>query len=312
MSDTAATTLRRLFHLIPRLADDDEHVIEEIAREANTTAAQLMSDFVAISERFDVPGAFVEGVSILVDERTVTVHANHFHRPMRLTMPELCALELGLMVLRPTRTPAEQQPLDRALARLRDTVARLPTNDRHEGTRYAELADTGATSHLATLRSAVRDHRRVRLRYRAGAATASSVRDLSPHSLAFAEQLWYLVTTGDDGELRFFRLDRVEGVDLLDDVFEPNEGIAERARAAGRAFASDAVERMTVRYSPRIARWVAEREGKELDADGGLTLEHTVADEAWAIRHVLQYGADAEILAPQELRDAIVGKLASV
>ena len=73
MTETAATTLRRLFHLIPRLADDEEHVIEEVAREAETTPAQLMSDFVAISERFDVPGAFVEGVSILVDERTVTV-----------------------------------------------------------------------------------------------------------------------------------------------------------------------------------------------------------------------------------------------
>lgn len=312
MSETAATTLRRLFHLIPRLADDEEHVIEEVAREAETTPAQLMSDFVAISERFDVPGAFVEGVSILVDERTVTVHANHFHRPMRLTMPELCALELGLMVLRPTRTPAEQLPLDRALSRLRETVARLPTNDRHEGTRYAELADPGASTHLATLRAAVRDHRRVRLRYRAGAATSSTVRDVSPYSLAFAEQMWYLVTTGDEGELRFFRLDRVEGVDPLDDVFEPNEEIAERARAAGRAFASDATEQMTVRYSPRIARWVAEREGRQLDADGGLTMEHTVADEGWAVRHVLQYGADAEILAPERLRDAMAEKLASV
>ena len=67
---------------------------------------------------------------------------------------------------------------------------------------------------------------------------------------------------------------------------------------------------MTVRYSPRIARWVAEREGKELDANGGLTLEHTVADDAWAIRHVLQYGADAEILAPERLRDAMAEKLA--
>jgi proteasome accessory factor C len=186
----------------------------------------------------------------------------------------------------------------------------LPTNDRHEGIRYAELTDAGTSAHLAALRTAVRDHRRVRLRYRAGAATASTVRDVSPYSLAFAEQMWYLVSTGDEGELRFFRLDRVEGVELLDDVFEPNEEIAERARSAGRAFASDAAERMTVRYAPRIARWVAEREGKPLDADGGLTLEHTVADEAWAIRHVLQYGSDAEILAPRRLREAIAEKLA--
>jgi predicted DNA-binding transcriptional regulator YafY len=69
---------------------------------------------------------------------------------------------------------------------------------------------------------------------------------------------------------------------------------------------------MNVRYSPRIARWLAEREVKELDADGGLTLEHPLADESWAIRHVLQYGPDAEILSPARLRRQIVAKLASV
>ncbi len=62
---------------------------------------------------------------------------------------------------------------------------------------------------------------------------------------------------------------------------------------------------MTVRYSPRIARWVAEREGKPLDEDGSLTLEHPVADDSWAVRHVLQYGPDAELLEPAELREKV-------
>ena len=66
---------------------------------------------------------------------------------------------------------------------------------------------------------------------------------------------------------------------------------------------------MTVRYSPRIARWVAEREGAKLAADGSVTLEHVVADDAWAVRHVLQYGPEAEILAPEELREKLVGEL---
>jgi hypothetical protein len=53
---------------------------------------------------------------------------------------------------------------------------------------------------------------------------------------------------------------------------------------------------MRVRYSPRIARWIAEREGGEVDADGSLTLEHPLADVQWGVRHVLQYGPDAEVL----------------
>ena len=32
----------------------------------------------------------------------------------------------------------------------------------------------------------------------------------------------------------------------------------------------------------------------------------------WAVRHVLQYGADAEVLAPGELREAIVERLSAL
>ena len=69
---------------------------------------------------------------------------------------------------------------------------------------------------------------------------------------------------------------------------------------------------MTVRYSPRIARWIAEREEKPLDTDGSLTLEHPVADVHWAVRHVLQYGRDAEVLAPERVRTAVRERLAEL
>ena len=302
MTDTASGQLKRVLHLIPRLADGEEHALAEVAAAAETSPAELLRDLESISERFDAPGGFVEGVSILIEENTVCVTANQFHRPMRLTMPELCALELGLSMLRRERTPAEQAPIDRALVRLRDTITRVPTNDRHEGTRYADLGVSGSTEHLGMLRSALSSDRKVELRYRAGGATESSTRTICPHSLAHAEQMWYLVATGDDGALRFFRLDRVEAIRVLDETFEREGAASVRVQETGRAFVSDTTRRMTVRYSPRIARWVAEREGQPLAADGSLTMEHPVADESWAIRHVLQYGPDAELVAPPELR----------
>jgi predicted DNA-binding transcriptional regulator YafY len=66
---------------------------------------------------------------------------------------------------------------------------------------------------------------------------------------------------------------------------------------------------MKVRYSPRIARWIAEREGLSLAEDGSLTVEHPLADAEWGIRHVLQYGPDAEVLEPLDLRNEIVKRL---
>jgi proteasome accessory factor C len=312
MSDTASAQLKRVLHLIPRLADGEEHTLAEVAAAAGMKPAELLRDLESISNRFDTPGGFVEGVSILVEQDMVCVTASHFHRPMRLTMPELCALELGLTMLRRERTPAEQAPIERALDRLRQTISRVPTNDRHDGTRYADLHVAGDAEHLSTLRRAVTGHHKVELRYRSGGATESSTRTICPHSLVFAEQMWYLVATGDDDALRFFRLDRVEAVRVRDETFDRDAAVGLRVQEAGRAFVSDTSRRMTVRYSPRIARWVAEREGRALAEDGSLTLEHPVADESWAIRHVLQYGPDAELVGPAELRARVAERLASL
>ncbi len=312
MSQTASDQLKRILQLIPHLADEQEHPLDDLARSIGISATQLMSDFMSISDRFDAPGGFVEGVSIFVENDAVSVHANHFHRPMRLTMPELCAIELGLVMLRRERTPAEQAPIDRALERLRKTISNVPANDRHEGTRWAELAITGSAEHLATLREARRTHRKVALRYRSGSASESSERTIRPHAIVFAEQMWYVVAMCDDAVARFFRLDRMEDVTILDETFQPDEVALEKVMESGKLFSSDTARRMTVRYSPRIARWVAEREGKPLAADGSLTLEHPVADDAWAVRHVLQYGPEAELLEPAELRALLAERLAAM
>jgi proteasome accessory factor C len=312
MSDTAAAQLRRVLLLIPRLADGEEHALADVAREAGVNAEQVLRDIASISERFDTPGGFVEGVSIWLEQDTVCVTAREFHRPMRLTMPELCALELGLAMLRRERTPAEQAPIDGALSRLREAISLVPSNERHEGARWADLGDAGAAEHLATIREAIAGRRTLELRYRAGAARESSVREVAPHSLVFAEQMWYLIASTEGDALRFFRVDRVESVRMLDESFERDLTIGERVQEAGRAFASDTTRWMAVRYSPRIARWVADREGATLAADGSLTLEHPVADESWAVRHVLQYGPDAELLTPPDLREAVCERLSGM
>jgi predicted DNA-binding transcriptional regulator YafY len=312
VSQSATQQLKRILNLIPQLADEREHPLDDLASTIGVSPSQLMADFISISERFDAPGGFVEGVTIFVENDAVSVHANHFHRPMRLTMPELCAMELGLVMLRRERTPAEQPPIERALERLRQTISHVPANDRHEGIRYAELAMTGSAEHLSTLRDAYRSHNKVRLRYRSGAANEASERTICPHAIIFAEQMWYVVAMCEDAVARFFRLDRVEDVQVLDDTFEPDAQSVRSVMERGKPFASDTARSMTVRYSPRIARWVGEREGKPLAADGSLTVEHPVADDAWAVRHVLQYGPEAELLEPADLRALLAERLSAM
>src|SRR5262245_52537898 len=117
MTTTAADQLRRILQVIPRVADGDDHPIDELARIAGVDLDTLLADLNSLAQRFDVPGGFVEGVQVFVETETVSVNASHFLRPMRLTMPELCALELGLSMLRAERSPEDQAIIDRALDR---------------------------------------------------------------------------------------------------------------------------------------------------------------------------------------------------
>jgi proteasome accessory factor C len=121
----------------------------------------------------------------------------------------------------------------------------------------------------------------------------------------------YVIAYCASGEgIRVFRMDRLEGAEVLDERFEPVPGFSpDEVLREGRVFHAPGAGTMRVRYSPRIARWIAEREGRVPAADGSLVLEHPLADREWAMRHVLQYGADAEVLSPVELREAMQERL---
>ena len=315
MSGSAADQLRRILHLIPRLADGEPHSLEEISRTAGATVETVRDDLVSLVTRFQEPGGFVEGVQLYLEPDRVALISNHFRRPMRLTISELCALELGLAMLRTERPPHDHPVIERARERLRDAMAKLPSDTLPAG--ESHLAAVGADidpEHLAAARTALRGRRRMRLSYARADREAPDERVICPYALVAASGMFYIVAfcTRSDG-LRIFRLDRVHEAAVLDDRFEiPDSFSLDRVLREGRAFHGEGAEPLRVRYSPRIARWIAEREGVPLDADGSLTLDHPMADESWAIRHVLQYGPEAQVLEPPRVRAAIRQRLARI
>src|SRR5690606_4351253 len=114
------------------------------------------------------------------------------------------------------------------------------------------------------------------LSYRKSGATEATDRVTCPHALVAASGMLYVIAHGDDGEgIRVFRMDRVEEVAVLDDGFEPRADFSlDEMLRDGRVFHRPGVGTMRVRYSPRIARWIAEREGGAPAADGSLEVEH--------------------------------------
>ena len=309
MSDTAAAQLRRILQVIPQLGDGEPHPIAEVVERAGVDRAVLLEDLRTITDRLEAPGGFVEGLQIFLDPETVAINPSHFLRPMRLTRAELCALELGLAMLRGSRPAEEHRAIDRARDRLRGAISATAPGDGDD--RFASLGPAGDPEHLRRLREAHRDRRRVRLTYRKADAEAPSSRLLCPYGIVFTSGMWYVVADCGEEGLRIFRLDRVESVEVLAERYPaPKDFSLDAVLRDGKAFRSGEAETLRVRYSPAIARWLAEREGAALEADGSLVLEHPLADADWAVRHVLQYGPDAEVLEPAAVREAIVRRLA--
>jgi proteasome accessory factor C len=308
---SAVDQLRRILNLIPAIADGEPHRISELIWDTGISQEMLLDDLQSLTERFEVPGGFVEGLQIFVDTTTISMVPNHFLRPMRLTRAELCALELGLVILESERPREERTAISFARTQLQSVIAKLPEEDIATDLRYASLAVTGDLEHLRRLREAFRQRKRVRIRYRKAAEEKPTTRIICPYGIVFSSGMWYAVAHCDKAdEVRIFRLDRIESVEQLEVKFQaPKEDVIESLIKEGKAFQATDPRTLRVRYSPRVARWIAEREGKPLDEDGSLTMEHPLADVDWAVRHLLQYGPEVDVLEPNEVRAALVQRL---
>lgn len=132
---------------------------------------------------------------------------------------------------------------------------------------------------------------------------------IHPYVVAYADGSWYTVGWCAVSEgVRVFRVDRIleaapaEGTFQVPEDFDPSPFFD-----GGTVYHATEDREVRVRYSPKVARWVRERAGyrdAEIveDGDGGIVLRHRVADPRWVVSHALQYGPDAEILDPPEMR----------
>lgn len=310
----AAAQLRRILQVVPRIADGKDHDLREVAEAVGADFDTVRRDLYSLVARYDAPGGFVEGVQLYMEPDRVSFQTGQFDRPMRLSVPELCALELGLSVLRAQRPPDEHAVLERAGARLRSVIAKLPADPIPDGLYGASLGEHGSMELLVTVRTALRDHRKLRLVYRKSGSTEAGARVVHPYALISSSGMLYVIAHCEMKErISVFRMDRVEEAEATAERFEPLASVSLDALLAhGKPFIHPNPETLRVRYSPRVARWIAEREGRQLDADGGLEMEHPLADHEWAMRHVLQYGVEAEVLAPAGLREKLRTRLGAM
>lgn len=314
MSETAAARLRRLLLLIPHLADGEEHRVDDLATAIGVDRDTLVRDIDTLVMRADDRGGFVPNVSVYYTGDRVSLITTPFRRPMRLTSSELGALELGLAMLRAERPPDERKAVNGALERLRRALVAVPADAIAAMKREASLPESGDPDVRTAIQSALTARQKARIRYRGGAKTESTVRTVRPYAFVIASGSWYVLAYCEPSEkVKSFRLDRIESVEPTTEPYEiPTTFSVDEFLNDRKVLRTGEPRRMRVRYSSRIARWIAEREGVEPDTDGSLTMEHPLLDVQWGVRHVLQYGPDAEVLDPPEVRDEVARRLATL
>ena len=162
---------------------------------------------------------------------------------------------------------------------------------------------------------ALRENRVVRFWYRAVHWRKGHTRDVEPVHLACLADEWYLVAYDRAMEdLRHFAVSRIQSIDeVLAEVFEPREFNPDEyfANRFGRFVGEPGeVYDIEIRFSKDAAPWVLERtwhpkQETKKHRDGTLTLAFPAPSLYEVRRWVMQWGSDAEVIKPEELRQEL-------
>lgn len=280
MAERTPERLVRLLGLVAYLDGRTGVPVDEVARHFGVSPAQVLRDIDTLWVT-GTPGYFPDDLidfdADSLESGVVRItQVRGLARPLRLGTREAVALVAALRALAESVGPT-LDPGDGAV--LRSTIDLLSTaTGSAAATMDVQLTVDGAPEVLAAARTALREGRRMHLRY-VDASDRTSERDVDPWQLVTGDERSYLAawchTAGGE---RLFRLDRILAAQVLDVPVSTRQAAPE---TAFRPAKDDPL--VTITLSGR-ARWAAEQipveQVVEL-ADGGFALTLRVTSPAW-------------------------------
>jgi predicted DNA-binding transcriptional regulator YafY len=217
------------------------------------------------------------------------------------------AAELGLGAL---LTAAELKVLAALPAGLRESAALVRERFFLDAPGWFREGDQ--PRFLVELAAAVWEQRSLRIAYRG--RVGDRTRQIDPLGLVLKAGVWYAVARTEGG-FRTYRVSRIEALDVLQATFQrpPDFDLAAHWRSSSDAFMARLYSgRVTVRLSPRgleqlphlVDQWVARsalESAATPDPEGWTRVVIPVESDEIALTQLLQFGPEAEVLAPPEL-----------
>lgn len=237
-------------------------------------------------------------------------NADTIDRPLRLGVDEALTLLVGLRSLAEVPGLADPELVADTIAILESAVDASSAALAWAASRRIHV-DAGSDVEIARvspLRRALRERRRVHLRYVVPTRDEATERDVDPVRLTRVDGRWYLEgwchrSTG----MRLFRLDRIEDLTVTDLDGTPPEEARPRdlTRGAFDPHDADLAVRLVL---DNEARWVLDYYPHEVVGraqDDRIIVALAAADPAWVVRLVRRLAGHGAILEPPELRERV-------
>lgn len=303
MSTGATERLSRLLALVPYLVRRQGVPLSEAAADFGISERALVKDLELLFV-CGTPGHLPDDlIEVDWDDGHVYLsNADPIARPLRLGVDEALALIVGLRALADVPGLHDRDALERTLIKLEAAAG-----DAAVASDQVRV-EVEAAGPLADVRRALSEGRRVHLTYFVPTRDETTERDVDPMRVLLVDDRWYLEGWCRRAEdVRLFRLDRVEALQVLDVPAEVPAEAAQRDLGEGLFVASPDDRLVTLELDPP-AHWVADyypvEQVEELAADR-LLVRLRVADPGWLRRLALRLGGALRILDPMDLADEV-------
>jgi proteasome accessory factor BC len=241
--------------------------------------------------------AEIQGDQIEVDPEP---YGDNFARPARLLPLEAKALVAAIDLV------GEHLP-EGSLASAREKIVEALGNDPATDGLQITSAKGDDSDIARVVSSAIAERRLLSIEHYKEAEDDFTERTIEPYQLINGPEGWYVHAYEPAKDAtRSFRLDRIRSADILDETYEPREGIEPEMSSWPTTGEVPASARARVWISPERARWAREdrRVVDELK-DGAVIVELPYASNEYLAREILKEAGDAVVLEPEDARDAV-------
>lgn len=304
--------LERIMHIDRQIRLGKYPNADSLAEQLEVSRRVIFNDRAFLKERLDAPLEFDRAKGgWYYGDKTWTLPS------VMVTQGEMLAFLLSAELARTYSGTSLEEPLRSALQKISQGLHGPVSLDLNAlqpvFTVAAPPAQSVREQRLVELLGAIQERQCVKMRYYSAHRDARSIRTVHPHHLYNNNGDWYLIAYDPEKEeMRYFHVGRIEEMTVQSARFTRRASFRadEWLKQDFNVQRGKKAEGVRIRFSAKQAPYVRERKWhasqtlEELP-EGGVVLSFTTTALKAVRRWVLQYGTQAEVLSPEELRQDV-------